>query len=68
MPNDITLPIPLIFRVSALLQNNQRVIQYNLAVFLECGDMDSVVFAVHGSKKALIEVGVNRESNKGSVT
>nr|WP_320015693.1 hypothetical protein [uncultured Desulfobacter sp.] len=40
MPNDIILAIPLILRVSAPLQNNQRVIQYNIAVFLEIGDMD----------------------------
>jgi len=51
MPNDIIQTIPLILRVNAPLQNNQRIVQYNLAVFLKYGDINAVVFAVYGSYK-----------------
>ncbi|MCW8800643.1 MAG: hypothetical protein OQK71_06940 [Desulfobacter sp.] len=51
MPNDIIQTIPLILRVNAPLQNNQRIVQYNLAVFLKYGDINAVVFTVYGSYK-----------------
>jgi len=50
-PNDIILAMLFIIRMCTPLQNDQGIIQRWSAMFLEGGDMDSMVFAMHGSGK-----------------